>query len=189
MRTDGELVLDCPFEYVLTDEELKKLGELSLTWSHIEHTIGNCLAELLKLDGDEGTAIVFPLGIEQRLRYLRALTGKMNDPTKKYLAEFCQLSPGLQAVRNSVAHGILVNDVAQGPLFHLRSKDRTLSKADIFACEDLTNYMAHLAICLRYAIGFKSGARLQPTLPDRPEIPECLRAYVQIGNWSCENEI
>ena len=98
-------MLYCPFEYILTDDELQKLGELSLTWSHIEHTVGNCLTEILKLDEDEGTAIVFPLGLDQRLRYLRALTGKMNTTTKELLAEFCLLSPGLQAVRNSVAHG------------------------------------------------------------------------------------
>ena len=59
-------MISCPFEYTLTDDELSKLGEMLMTWSHTEHTIGNCLKALLKFDDDEAIALVFPLSLDQR---------------------------------------------------------------------------------------------------------------------------
>jgi hypothetical protein len=66
-------------------------------------------------------------------------------------------------------------------VFHLRSKKRTLTKAQIFSAEELTNYAAHAVYSLRYALGSKElspGERY--ALPDRPEIPEFLRGLIPL---------
>jgi hypothetical protein len=63
---EDRAMISCPFEYSLTDDELRKLGEMLMTWSHTEHTIGNCLKALLKFDDDEAIALVFPLSLDQR---------------------------------------------------------------------------------------------------------------------------
>src|SRR5262249_49951373 len=128
-------MIECPFEYHLTDAEVQKLGELSLTWSHTEHTIGNALKAVLKFDDDEAIALIFPLPLEQRVRWLRGLTKRMNTAARIALDEFSRMLPGLQAIRNGGIHGVIINDTKDGPLFHLRSKDRTFTKNELFSCE------------------------------------------------------
>jgi hypothetical protein len=61
-------MVECPFEYDLTESELAKLGTLSLTWSHTEHMIGNCLKMVLNLSDDDAILMVFPLSLEHRLQ-------------------------------------------------------------------------------------------------------------------------
>jgi hypothetical protein len=175
----------CPFEYTLTEKELHKFSEMVLTWSHTEHTIGNCLKAVLNFNDDEAIALVFPLALENRVRWLRGLRDRLNPDGQTALDELALMLPGLQAIRTSGVHGIIINDTKDGPLFHVRSKDRTFTKADFFACEDFTNYVAQIAVALRYAIGFPRGVAAPPhTLPERPVIPKALEAYIQIGKKS-----
>jgi hypothetical protein len=168
-----------PFEFHLTDDELRKLGELLLTWSHIEHTIGNCLKAVLKFSDDEAIALIFPLALEHRVRWLRGLPERMNLAARMALDEFALLLPGLQAVRNNGIHGVIINDVEDGPLFHLRSKDRTFTKNDLFSCEEFTNYCAHIALSIRSALFYPDDKDLPSILPERPAIPKVLAEFVQ----------
>jgi hypothetical protein len=46
------------FEGKLTPEDYRKLGKLSLRWSHIDHLIANCLKKLLRLTDDEARLVV-----------------------------------------------------------------------------------------------------------------------------------
>jgi hypothetical protein len=175
-------MISCPFEYHLTDQEMQKLGELSLTWSHTDHTIGNCLKAVLNFNDDEAIALIFPLGLEQRVRWLRGLTDRMNGSAQAALEEFHSVLPGLSAVRNLGVHGVIIADTIDGPLFHLRSKDRILTKDDFFACEEFTNYCARVAYAIRFALFAPADVKGWPlTLPERPEIPGALAPYIQSG--------
>lgn len=172
-------MIECPYEYALTDKELQKLAEMSLTWSHTEHLIGICLKRVWKLDDDEGTAIVFPLPLETRLKYLSELKGRISTGGQSVLKELSLIMKAIQPIRNTVAHAILINDTTDGTLFHLRSKDRTFTKEELFECEEITNYAAQLTICLRYELGFdRPREDSMPTLPQRPAIPKPVREYI-----------
>jgi hypothetical protein len=85
---------------------------------------------------------------------------------------------GIQFVRNNVIHAIVLDDLDEGHVFHLRSKRRSLTKAEIFSAEELTNYAAHAAISLRYALGLKDVPGARRPLPDRPDIPKFLRELI-----------
>jgi hypothetical protein len=168
-----------PFEYVLTDAELAKLGEMSLTWAHTEHLIGNCLKKLLAMSDEQASAMVFPLSLEQRIQRLVTLseTESITEIAKAAIWELKAILPAIQMVRNNVVHGVLIRDVNEGNLFHLRSKDRTLTQKNIFEAEEITNFFGEIALTLRYALGVEGSDWRRP-LPDRPEIPEFLRNHI-----------
>jgi hypothetical protein len=174
-------MISCPFEYHLSDQEMQKLGELSLTWSHTDHTIGNCLKAVLNFNDEEAIALIFPLGLQQRVQWLRGLKDRMNKAAQGALDEFTALLSALQAVRNLGVHGVIIADTKDGPLFHLRSKDRTLTKADLFSCEEFTNYCARVAYGIRFALFSPIDTDLIVSLPERPEIPKALEPYIQNG--------
>jgi len=170
------------FEPVISDQDLAKIGILTLRWSHIEHILGNCLKVLLRLSDDEAAAIVFPMNLETRINRIVEISeiNPLSEHAQAALNEFRPVIKGLQLVRNNVVHAILIEDEREGHVFHLRSKQRTLSKTDVFSVEELTNYAAHLVTAFRYALGFKDG--IEPVLytwPDRPPIPEFLLSTVQ----------
>src|SRR5437879_4166357 len=123
-----------PFEFSLSDPELKTLGVLFLTWSHTEHLIGDCLKGLLGLSSEDAIKQVHDISFNDRMIKLRGLKDKMNDDAKAAFELFDSSFEYLQALRNLVAHCILI-DSDEGTLFHVRSKDRTLSKTDIFESE------------------------------------------------------
>jgi len=170
------------FEPALTDQEYAKLGVLTLRWSHIEHILGNCLKVILRLTDEEAVIMVFSLGADQRAERINQLAKLVPLPEHAQRA-FDELRPilkGIQYVRNNVVHSIVGADDSDGHVFHLRSKQRSLTKAQVFSTEELTNYAGHLVIALRYGLGFKDG--VPPTeysFPERPEIPEFLRSVVQ----------
>jgi hypothetical protein len=165
------------FEPLISDQDLAKLGILALRWSHIEHVLANCLKTMLRLSDEEAVVVVFPLGLEQRINRIRELS-QINPLIPHAQAAFEELRvvmKGIQYVRNSVVHSIVVADDEEGHVFHLRSKMRTLTKAQVFSIEEWTNYAAHLAQALRYALGFKNQPEpMLYTWPDRPTIPEFL---------------
>jgi hypothetical protein len=178
-------MLETPFNFEpgLTPEDYQKLGQLSLRWSHTEHVIGNCLKTMLRLTEDEAIAIVFPLSLEQRLSRMRELAklAPLNAEAAPALVELLYIMPGIQYVRNNVAHAVVIMDPDEKDhRFHLRSKQRSLTKAQIFDTEEITNYAAHVAYSLRFALGVKDNPGARHALPDRPEIPEFLRASIPI---------
>jgi hypothetical protein len=110
-----------PWEFVLSDAELKKIGELMLTWSHIGQVIGYCLKKARGLTEEQAMIEVYPLQMEQRIHGLVKLRSAMNVDAQAALDAFCSVRKYLQGIRNCVAHGILINDLDEGTLFHLRS--------------------------------------------------------------------
>jgi hypothetical protein len=170
-------MIEPPFEYALSAQELQKLGELSLTWSHTEQLIGHCLRNLLRLSGEEAVIVVFPLPLEQRLRRVKELAdlAPMSEHMKASLEELLTIMPAIQLVRNNVAHAVLIHDTKDGVLFHLSSKDRTLTKKQIFESEELTNYACHVAMSLRFSLPAMSESGWHKPLPERPAIPDYLR--------------
>jgi hypothetical protein len=168
------------FEEDLTRDEFEKLGKLGLRWSHIEHILGNCLKTMLRISDDEAQIVVFPLSATQRIDQIKKLApmSSINDEARAALDEILAVRKAIQYVRNSVVHAILARQADGDHGFHLRSKNRTLSKAQIFASEELTNYLAHAALSFRYALGLKGDPGQRHPLPARPEIPEFLRAFV-----------
>jgi hypothetical protein len=168
------------YEEKLTDEELKKIGQLALRWSHTEHILGNCLKVMLGLTDEQAIVTVFPLSLHQRLDQLRKLAAinPPNDDAKAALAELLAVMPMIQAVRNGVIHAIIVDDGAGEQMFHLRSKERSIAKKEAFEAEELTNFAAHAALSLRHALGFKDVAGSRHALPGRPEIPASLQRFL-----------
>jgi hypothetical protein len=177
-------MLDTPFRYEaeLSPEDYQKIGQLSLKWSQTEHVIGNCLKVMLRLTDEEAIAMVFPLSLDMRLARIEALSeiNPLNADARAAFDELKLVMKGIQYVRNSVAHAVVIEDTKEGHVFHLRSKDRTLTKAEIFSIEELTNYAAHAVLSLRYALGFKGVEGSRHTLPERPEIPPFLRTVIQV---------
>jgi hypothetical protein len=172
------------FESTLSPEDFQKIGQLSLRWSHIDHIIANCLKALLGLSDEEAIVMVFPLSTDARLRRIKDLDQikPIHDDGKRYFVELDTVMRGIQAVRNNVIHAIILEGHPDGTVFHLRSKQRTWTKSEIFAAEELTNYAAHAALLLRHALGEKDPAGAPPPLPSRPEIPEFLRLLIKFPN-------
>jgi len=169
------------FEPELSDQDFQKIGHLSIKWSHLEHIVGNCLKVMLRLSNDEARIIVFPMNLEQRLTRMSELSeiSPISEASQKYLSELRAVMRGIQYVRNNVIHAIVESTDDAGHNFRLHSKNRDLSKQEIFSTEDLTNYAAHVVFALRFSLGFTDGSTIPYTLPDRPEIPEFLRSLMQ----------
>jgi len=175
-------MLETPFRFEasLTSEEFCKLGQLSLRWSLIEHVIANCLKVLLRLTDEEAIVVVFPLGVEQRLQKLKqvaALT-PLNADAQAAFDELKAVMPAIQFVRNTVAHSVVSETEDGEQIFHLRSKKRSLTKAEVFGAEELTNYAAHVVYSLRYALGLKGSPGDKFPMPPRPAIPPFLKSRV-----------
>jgi len=162
------------FEPELSDQEFMKLGQLSIRWSHIEYVLGMCLKRMLRLTDDEAIIVVFPLSLDQRLTRIRQLAEStpVCELAVRPLNELKLIMPAIQYVRNNVIHAFVTEDE-----FRLQSKQRTLTKAEVFSAEELTNYAAHVTVALRYALGFEFDTEGHSyTLPDRPVIPEFLQS-------------
>ena len=174
-------MIESPFEYALSPEELQRLGKLSLTWSHTEQLVGHCLKDLLRLSNDEAVIMIFPLSLEQRLRRLQELTtlSQMTDEMKTALEELLAIMPAMQLVRNHVAHAVLIHDPTGELQFHLSSKDRTLTKKQIFDSEELSNYACHVAMSLRFSLPSARASGWHKPLPDRPALPDWLLPHIR----------
>jgi hypothetical protein len=178
-------MLDSPFTFEdeLTADDYQRIGRLALKWSHIDHIIGNCLKVMLGQTDEQAVVTVFSLGARQRLNQIKELAAlkPLNPDAQIAFDELRAVMAGLQFVRNGVVHAIIVSDDREGHVFHLRSKKRNLTKSEVFATEEITNYAAHAVLSLRYALGLKGAdpAARHP-LPERPEIPEFLRELIPI---------
>jgi len=168
------------FEPTLSDQEFMKIGHLSVKWSHLEHIVGNCLKVILRLNDEEARIIVFPLSLDQRITRIGELAeiGSLSELSCRHFNELRALLRGIQYVRNNVIHAI-VESADGGHTFHLRSKNRTLTKEQILSVDDITNYTAHVVMALRYSLGFNDGTSHDYALPGRPDIPEFLRSLIQ----------
>ena len=165
------------FEANFSPQEFQKLGQFASRWAHIEHTIGNCLRRVLNMSQEHAAIIIFPLSLELRMQRVgEAIKQSPLSPESTALYE--ELKPlvkAMQYLRNTVLHGIVVGDEGEEQVFHLRSKDRNLAKAQLFGCENLINYAAHVVLAFRLSLGEKEGPRAQHyALPDRPPIPDFL---------------
>jgi len=171
------------FEAQLSPEEFQKIGQLSLQWSHIENIIGTCLRVMQNLSEDEAATKVFGLTLDQRLRKMSELADQkpLNLEAKAAFDELKPVMEGIRYVRNNVAHAMVGEDDS-GQFFLLRSRKRSLTKAEIFSTEELTNYTAHLVLALRYALGVENDPSRRWAMPDRPEIPEFLRSIIQAAD-------
>ena len=165
------------FSANLSDQEFQKIGEFACCWAHIEHTVGNCLRRILDLGPKEATIMVFPLSLDQRMTKIEHLL-KLTPLDKHGMALFGELKPLIrsqQILRTNILHGVFVDVFEEEePFWHLRSKNRAVSR-QIFACEDLINYTAHVVEAFRLSLGNEINPQgLAYAVPDRPLIPEFL---------------
>src|SRR5258705_8322039 len=96
------------FESKISDQDLAKLGILTLRWSHTEHVLANCLRIMLRLTQREARAIVFPLNLENRINRISEIA-EITPLPPHASAAFEELKPimkGIQFVRNNVIHSI-----------------------------------------------------------------------------------
>lgn len=178
-------MIDTPFQYEtwLTPAEYEKLGELSLRWSHLDHIIGNCLSAMLKLSTEEAVIMVFSLDASRRLEKLKKLAKikRLNKDARTALDALSEVMTYIMQVRNNLIHAIMIEDDQDGAVFHLRSKKRTLTKEQAFSIEELTNYAAHAALSLRYALGIKGSPGERHPLPEKPDVPDFLHNPIPNG--------
>jgi hypothetical protein len=134
---------------------------------------------MLRLTDGEAIIVVFPLSLEQRLTRITQVAeiNWLGDLALAHINELKLIMPAIQYVRNNVIHAFVTEGDHE---FRLHSKQRTLTKAEVFSAEELTNYAAHVTLALRWALGFKSDPSGHSyTLPGRPAIPEFLQSKFQ----------
>ena len=157
-------MLDSPFTFEerLSPEDYQKIGLLALRRSQIEHIIGNCLRVALRVTDAEAIPIIFSLTVDRRLKNLADLDKikPFNPEAKEAFSELSAVMKGIQAVRNTAVHAVIdAEDDFRETRFHLRSRGRSITKEDVFATEEITNYAAHAALSLRFALGLKGPRR------------------------------
>jgi hypothetical protein len=166
-----------PIEFELTPEEMRKLGELSLVWSHTEHVIAKSLKEILKFDDEEAISIIYPMPLQRKLNYITSLSSRMTVDQQTYFDELKWVVRAVtNLIRNTVAHGVLVNDTKEGTLFRSPSRDRVVSRDDILGSQEISNYALRIAIDFYHSLD--PDESLSP-LPERPEIPKSLQQFLQ----------
>jgi hypothetical protein len=165
-----------PIDFDLTPEEKRKLGELSLVWSHTEHVIAKSLKEILKFDDEEAISIIYPMTLDRKLKYIASLSGRVTARSRTYFQELKSVVKAITQIRNTVAHGVLVNDTKEGTLFRSPSRDRVVSKDDVLGSQEISNYALWIAIGFYHSLD--PDESLSP-LPERPEIPKSLQQFVQ----------
>lgn len=77
-----------------------------------------------------------------RINELASIT-PLNAHANKVFDELKVVMKDITYVRNSVVHSIVLEDDNEGHVFHLRSKTRSLTKAEVFSAEEITNYADH----------------------------------------------
>jgi hypothetical protein len=166
------------FEARLSAEEFQRIGQFACRWALIEHTIGNCLRRLLDLEPKPARVMIFPLSLDLRMTRIGELIkdNPLNDFQMMLFQELKPLIRAMQYLRTSTLHGIVVDLGGDAePYFHLRSKNRDVTKQQLFGCEDLINYTAHVTLAFRLTLGEKHDPWARTyALPDRPPIPEFL---------------
>jgi hypothetical protein len=90
--------------------------------------------------------------------------------------------PAIHSVRNNVVHAVVFRSPGDDPLFHLRSKQRSYTRGQVFETEELTNYAAHAVLVLRCALGEMGPEGVPEPLPARPATPTFLKATIR--SWS-----
>jgi hypothetical protein len=165
-----------PIEFVLTPEELSKLGDLSLVWSHTEHVIAKSLKEILRYNDHDAISIIYPMGLQRKLNYITKLSGQLSDGSRTYFEELRLVVGAInKLIRNTAAHGVLVNDTKEGTLFRSPSKDWVVSKDDVLRSQEISNYALGVAIAFYHSLD--PDEPLAP-LPERPKIPKALREFL-----------
>jgi hypothetical protein len=173
-------MLEPPFKFdpSLSPEDFQKIGQLAIRWAHIEHIIGHCLRKILRLSHEEAAIAVFPLSFDQRIEKIKSLSElkPLRDEAEDALYELLAFRTAIQTVRTNVLHAWVDSTEDGDHSFFVRSKNRTLTKQQIFSAEEITNYVAHAALALRYGIGLNVDPALRHPLPDRPAVPAFLQA-------------
>jgi hypothetical protein len=168
------------FEEQWCEADFAAIGRLALRWALTEHILKNCLRARLGLSLEEANVMIYPLSLETVLQKIDGLQ-KIKPLPRKAAEIYSELNPivrALQTVRNDAVHSV-IKETDSGLVFENRAKGRTLTKEEIFSCEDLTNYASQIAIKFRYALGFKEGPKPPRKLPPRPVIPEFLKSKIQ----------
>jgi hypothetical protein len=164
-----------PIEFELNPEEMSKLGELFLVWSHTEHVIAKSLKDILEFNDEEAISLIYPMTLDQKLNYITRLSSRMTVGSRTYFEELKSVVKAVSKIRNDVAHGVLVNDTKEGPLFRNTSKDRVVSKEDVLGSQEISNYALGIALGFWTTLG--SNRTVNP-LPERPEIPKALLEFL-----------
>jgi len=151
---------------------------------------------------ETATVLVFPLSLDARMSHIdRFADIQPLEPLPAAL--FDELKPlvkAMQYIRNSAIHGIVIHSGSgEEPYFELRSKGRKITREQLFSCEDLINYTAHVVQAFRLSLGEKEStwtegwAPHEYALPDRPAVPEWLpqqcRAFPQEDKLMRESQL
>jgi hypothetical protein len=131
----------------------------------------------MRLSEEEAIVLVFPQTTDRRIQVISALSAVNPLPpdAKQAFEEFVWAWKKIQQIRNLLIHAIVDEPTSSGEVyFHLRSKKKSWRKDDVFSAEELTNFAAHAAQSLRFALGSKEQPGERRPLPPRPVLPTFL---------------
>jgi|tagenome__1003787_1003787.scaffolds.fasta_scaffold20904849_2 hypothetical protein len=114
-------MIDTPygFEQKLSKDEFEKLGRFACRWSHIEHTVSNCLRRLLDMDPKIAQIMVFPLTLNAKMNAISDVV-EHRDLSPYQIALLQELKPlilAIQYIRNTVLHGVVIDLFPDEPPF------------------------------------------------------------------------
>jgi hypothetical protein len=164
----------------LSRDELARLGELTLTWSNMDHSIGQAVRLILKLTDEQFVAFVGPLATDRRMQLLKKYSSNLPDELRSMIDELNLVIKPTLIARNTYVHAVVV-DGWNIPKFKLMSKDRVLTKEDLLGSEPISNYAGLLALHIEIKLEKKFDISLLPPLPSRPYIPPALLPEGQRG--------
>jgi hypothetical protein len=168
------------FEADLSDQDFQKVGQFACRWALMEHTIANCLRVMLGMEMEEAREKVFSLTLHQRMEQIsKRAEQRLTGYQLAVLAELQPLIKAVRYLRNTVLHGVVTSfgDDPDQTFFHLRSHLRDINIKELFACDDLVKYTAHVTQAFRLSLGDKTYEGHEGhtyALPRRPHIPEFL---------------
>src|SRR4051794_11247706 len=99
------------FEANFSPEEFQKFGQFAVRWSHIEHTIANCLRVMLNFDPKQASVMIYPLSLDTRMSRM-AERIKLIPLQPEQMVLFEELKPlirAMQHLRTTTLHGTFVD--------------------------------------------------------------------------------
>jgi hypothetical protein len=155
---------------------MSKLGDLFLVWSHTEHVIAKSLKEILKYNDEEAISIIYPMMLQRKLNNIAKHSSQLSEGSRTYFEELKSVVEAVtDLIRNTVAHGVLVNDTKEGTLFRSPSRDWVVSTGDVLGSQEISNYALRIAIDFYHSLDPDEHLA---RLPERPKMPEALRQFL-----------
>lgn len=167
------------FEPEISENQYARVGRLIVKWALIDHLIGTCINVQNGTTDEAAQRAVFSETAGRKIAMLEdAMRTLAPGDARRAFEVLLPLWKGLKEARDNVAHGVATINEDRNVALHHRRKSRDAEIEEILSLEEVTNFVAHAALSLRYALGLKSDPNLRHSLPAIPPIPDLLTKYM-----------